>query len=141
MLHRILLVAALFLPAVLLVGACDGTEQPGVQVQTEDVRVGTGRAAATRDRLRVSYEGRVAGKTTFDAGSFTFVLGNGEILAGLDQGIVGMKVGGQRRITIPPALGYGAETLRAASGATLVPSGSTLVYVVELLDNSGPAGG
>lgn len=139
MLRRILLVLAFLLPAALFVSACDGTEQPGMQVEVEDLRAGTGRAAAVHDRLRVSYEGRVAGKTAFDAGAFTFVLGNGEILSGLEKGIDGMKVGGQRRITIPPALGYGAETLRAASGETLVPSGSTLVYVVELLDNSGAA--
>lgn len=132
------LVLLLLLPAVLFVSACDGTGEADEQVTVEDVKAGTGRAAALGDRLRVTYEGSVLGKQSFDAGTFWFVMGNGEILQGLERGIEGMKVGGTRRITIPPTLGYGAQTLRAASGETLVPSGSTLVYVVELLDNSGP---
>lgn len=124
--------------AVLALSACDGTDAPLAQVTMQDVKVGTGRAAVEGDRLRVSYEGAVQGKQAFDAGTFTFVLGAGEVLPGLERGIVGMKPGGVRRITIPPALGYGDETLRAASGYTLVPSGSTLVYTVDLNENFGP---
>lgn len=131
---RLLLLLALVLPAALLGSACDGTDTPVAQVVVEDIKLGTGAAAAKGDRLRVTYEGAVLGKQAFDAGTFTFVLGQGEILAGLERGIEGMKRGGQRRLTIPPALGYGTETLRAANGATLVPSGSTLLYTVELLE-------
>ena len=133
MLRRLLLLAFL-LPTPLLLSGCDGTDTPAAQVAVEDLRVGTGAPVIRGDRLRVSYEGAVLGKQAFDAGTFRFVLGQGEILVGLERGIEGMKRGGQRRITIPPALGYGSETLRAADGTTLVPSGSTLVYSVELLD-------
>ena len=71
---------------------------------------------------------------SWDRGSlFRFTLGKGQVIAGWDQGVAGMKVGGRRRITIPPALGYG----KRGAGAVIAPD-ETLVFVVDLV-GVGPA--
>lgn len=99
----------------------------------EDLVVGDGNEATAGSNVDVHYVG-VAWSTgeQFDASwdrndSFLFALGRGEVIAGWDQGVAGMKVGGRRRITIPPHLGYGD---RGAGGA--IKGGETLVFVVDL---------
>lgn len=99
-----------------------------------DLVIGTGATAASGNRATVSYTGwlydssKTAGKgTQFDAGSFTFTVGAGSVIKGFDQGVVGMKVGGQRRLTIPPDLAYGNSSPSAA-----IPANATLVFDITL---------
>jgi len=101
-----------------------------------DLRVGTGAVASTGRALSVTYTGwlydpsRPDNKgTQFDAGSYAFVLGAGAVIRGWDTGLVGMQVGGLRRLTIPPELGYGA----AGAGQGRIPPNASLVFDVELL--------
>ena len=104
-----------------------------------DTRVGTGTEAANGRTLTVNYTGwlydqnAAANKgTQFDTsvgrGPFPFVLGQGRVISGWDQGLVGMRVGGLRTLVIPASLGYGA------SGTTGIPGNSALVFDVELLN-------
>ncbi len=103
-----------------------------------DLKVGDGDEAVNGKTLSVNYTGwlldptKPDGKglmfdTTTGRGPFTFTLGTNEVIAGWDRGVVGMKVGGVRRLVIPPSLGYGS--VRNAS----IPPNSTLVFDIELL--------
>ena len=109
-------------------------EAPPTDLVIEDIEEGTGAEAAAGNTVDVHYVG-VAWSTgkQFDAswdrpGNFSFPLGAGRVIAGWDQGVAGMKVGGRRRITIPPELGYGA-----AGAGGVIKGGETLVFVVDLL--------
>lgn len=93
----------------------------------EDLAVGTGATAAVGNTLNVQYVGTFTNGTTFDQGSYSFVLGAGAVIKGWDQGLAGMRVGGKRRLTIPPSLAYGA------AGRGSIPPNTTLVFVVDLL--------
>lgn len=97
-----------------------------------------GRAAADGDRVRIHYEGRLADDTVFDSSyqrgdPIAFDLGAGQVPAGLDQGVVGMRLFGRRRLTVPPALGYGDEGI-----PDLIPPAATLVFELELLGFEDP---
>ena len=99
----------------------------------EDVVVGEGAAAAAGQQVTVHYTGWLTNGTKFDSSKdrndpFVFPLGAGRVIKGWDEGVQGMKIGGKRKLTIPPALGYGA---RGAGG--VIPPNSTLVFEVELL--------
>jgi FKBP-type peptidyl-prolyl cis-trans isomerase FkpA len=103
----------------------------------EDLVVGTGDTAGAGQRVSVHYtgwlfQGGQAGNkfdSSKDRGqAFLFSLGRGEVIRGWDEGVAGMKVGGRRKLTIPPDLGYGA---RGAGGA--IPPNATLLFEVELL--------
>ena len=133
-------VGALVVTAALLTGCSSDnpvgpTESPPFTVT--ELRVGTGAEAANGNTLTVDYTGwlhdpaAVDNKgTQFDTSGgqgFTFVLGVGQVIPGWDQGLVGMRVGGERRLVIPPDLAYGA------SGAGSIPGNATLVFNVELL--------
>jgi peptidylprolyl isomerase len=109
-------------------------EVPSYQLELEDVAVGDGEEAVAGRVVEVHYVG-VSWSTgqQFDASwdrgqTFKFGLGKGQVIAGWDQGVAGMKVGGRRRITIPPMLGYGK---RGAGG--IIGPDETLVFVVDLL--------
>src|ERR1019366_1880592 len=110
--------------------------QPGATVtelKKEDTKVGTGAEAVTGKSVSVHYTGWLTDGTKFDSSKdrgqpFSFQLGAGQVIKGWDQGVVGMKVGGIRKLTIPPELGYGA---RGAGG--VIPPNATLVFEVELL--------
>ncbi len=98
-----------------------------------DTTVGTGAEAVPGATITVNYVGMFEDGQVFDASSihgqpFTFVLGGGQVIQGWDQGIVGMKVGGTRRLVIPSDLAYGPN------GRGPIPGGATLVFDVELLD-------
>ncbi len=108
---------------------------PPDELTVEDLEVGHGAEATTGSQVEVHYVG-VSWSTgrQFDASwdrgqPFSFSLGAGRVIAGWDQGVAGMKVGGRRRLTIPPQLGYGD---RGAGG--VIRPGETLVFVVDLLD-------
>jgi FKBP-type peptidyl-prolyl cis-trans isomerase FkpA len=100
----------------------------------EDVNVGDGAEAVAGKTVSVHYTGWLTDGQKFDSSKdrndpFAFVLGGGMVIKGWDEGVQGMKVGGTRRLTIPPQLGYGA---RGAGG--VIPPNATLVFEVELLD-------
>lgn len=101
-------------------------------LEMEDVVVGEGAEAKAGDNVTVHYTGKLTDGTQFDSSvgraPFKFQLGAGMVIKGWDQGVAGMKVGGKRKLTIPPDLGYGS---RGFPGA--IPPNSTLVFDVELL--------
>ena len=108
---------------------------------TTDVRVGTGAEATAGKRLTVNYTGWLYSTsgidnkgTQFDTSvgkvPFTFVLGAGSVIQGWDRGLVGMRVGGIRRLVIPSTLAYGS----AGAGGGIIPPNASLVFDVELLD-------
>ena len=109
-------------------------ENPPQDLLIEDLVVGEGDEARPGQDVSVHYVGVAwSTKKQFDASwdrgeSFEFGLGAGQVIAGWDQGVVGMKIGGRRRLTIPPHLGYGS---RGAGG--VIKGGETLVFVVDLL--------
>lgn len=99
----------------------------------EELTVGAGDAASAGQRVTVHYTGWLNDGTKFDSSKdrgdpFVFPLGAQRVIAGWDEGVQGMRVGGVRKLTIPPALGYGA---RGAGSA--IPPNATLVFEVELL--------
>ena len=142
------------LPAVLLMtvlaAACGGGDDssssptapstPSAAFSQTDLRVGTGTEAVTGRTLTVHYSGWLYAPgqpenkgTQFDSSlgrqPFPFRLGAGSVIRGWDQGLVGMRVGGQRRLVIPPDLAYGSPGRPPA-----IPPNATLVFDVELLD-------
>ncbi len=107
---------------------------PPTELLIEDLEVGDGDEAAAGQRVTVHYVGVAwSNGQQFDASwdrndTFEFGLGAQQVIAGWDQGVAGMKVGGRRKLTIPPDLGYGA---RGAGGA--IGPNETLVFVVDLI--------
>ncbi|HSG09572.1 MAG TPA: FKBP-type peptidyl-prolyl cis-trans isomerase [Longimicrobiales bacterium] len=91
-----------------------------------DLVVGTGATVSTGQTATVGYTGWLPDGTRFDSGSFSFTVGVGQVVAGFDEGVLGMKVGGKRKLVISPDLGYGDR----ANGP--IPANSTLVFEVEL---------
>jgi len=133
--------------SALVLAACGGggSDAPAAApvgpsaLQTSDTLVGAGAMAATGNTLTVNYTGWLYSSTAanfrgaqFDTSvgkqPFQFKLGVGSVIAGFDQGLVGMRVGGTRVLIIPSAMGYGA-----AGVAGLIPPNSALVFSVELL--------
>ena len=107
---------------------------PSYQLELEDITVGDGDEATSGDIVEVHYVG-VSWKSgnQFDASwdrgdTFKFGLGKGQVIKGWDEGVATMKVGGKRKLTIPPDLGYG---VRGAGG--VIPPNATLVFEVELM--------
>ena len=100
----------------------------------EDLTVGGGAVAAAGQQATVHYTGWLTSGRKFDSSKdrnqpFAFPLGGGRVIAGWDEGVQGMRVGGVRKLTIPPELGYGAS---GAGG--VIPPNATLVFDVELVD-------
>lgn len=100
----------------------------------EDLVDGDGDVAAAGQQVVVHYTGWLTDGSKFDSSldrnqPFDFALGRGSVIRGWDEGVQGMKVGGKRKLTIPPQLGYGA---RGAGG--VIPPNATLVFEVELLE-------
>lgn len=100
----------------------------------EDIKVGTGAEAQQGNTVTVHYVGTLTNGNKFDSSrdrgkGFSFQLGAGQVIKGWDQGVAGMRIGGLRKLTIPPELGYGARGF-----SNVIPPNSTLVFEVELLE-------
>jgi len=103
-----------------------------MELQKTDETVGTGAEAVAGKSVTVNYVGTLTNGTKFDSSydrnqPFTFTLGGGQVIKGWDEGVVGMKVGGKRKLVIPPELGYGSQAQAS------IPANSTLVFEVELV--------
>ncbi len=100
-------------------------------LQTEDLVVGSGATVVVGDAVSVNYTGTLIDGTQFDTSigkaPLSFRVGAGALIAGFEQGVVGMRVGGKRRVTIPPSLAYGA------SGNGSIPPNATLRFEIDLL--------
>src|SRR5678810_1026095 len=102
-------------------------------LQIEELALGSGNTATAGQKVSVHYTGWLTNGTKFDSSKdrgepFIFPLGKGHVIKGWDEGVAGMKVGGKRKLTIPPQLGYGAQ---GAGG--VIPPHATLIFDVELL--------
>jgi len=102
-------------------------------LKISDEVVGTGAEVKSGDTVTVNYIGTLENGTKFDSSydrntPFTTQIGVGQVIKGWDEGIVGMKVGGKRKLIIPPSLGYGDQ-----GAGNAIPPNSTLVFVIELL--------
>ncbi len=103
-------------------------------LQIEELQVGTGAEAKSGQSVSVHYTGTLTNGSKFDSSRdrnepFDFQLGAGMVIKGWDQGVAGMKVGGRRKLTIPPELGYGA-----GGYPPVIPPNSTLIFDIELIE-------
>ena len=126
---------ALLAVFVLVVIGCENKEiimDTGLII--EDLIIGVGSTAEKYSIVTVDYTGKLQDGTVFDSSQrigqepLRFTLGVGQVIDGWDQGVIGMKVGGQRKLIIPPELGYGSQD------KGVIPSNSTLIFEVELLE-------
>lgn len=102
-------------------------------LQMDDIKVGTGPEAIAGKTVKVHYTGTLTDGKKFDSSRdhgepFSFKLGAGQVIQGWDKGVAGMKVGGVRKLTIPPEMGYGSRGF-----PPVIPGNSTLLFEVELL--------
>jgi FKBP-type peptidyl-prolyl cis-trans isomerase len=105
------------------------------ELQIEDIVPGTGSSPAHGQTVVVHYSGWLTDGKKFDSSvdrgePFEFQVGVGQVIQGWDQGVITMKIGGKRKLTIPPKLAYGNRDI----GGGLIPPNSTLIFEVELLD-------
>lgn len=110
-----------------------GAVQKQIQLKVEDLVKGTGKEVKKGDSIVIHYKGTLTDGSTFDSSynrgtPFETQIGVGQVIRGWDEGVVGMKVGGKRRLTIPPELGYGDRAVGP------IPANSTLIFEVELVD-------
>lgn len=145
-------VLALLFVGVLVLAACgddsgngesSGSDEAGCETEPvtldsgliiEDLECGDGEEASSGDFISVHYTGTLEDGTKFDSSldrdqPFQFNLGAGQVIEGWDEGVVGMKVGGKRKLTIPPELGYGE-----AGAGGVIPPNATLIFEIELLE-------
>ncbi len=119
-----------------IIGNQANVSVPGLVI--EDIVVGTGDVAVAGKLVTTHYKGMLQDGRVFDTSigrqPFTFPLGQGLVIQGWEKGIEGMRVGGKRRLTISPELGYGTVDMKDGAGNVVIPGNSTLVFEVELLE-------
>ena len=124
---------------VFLINSCDSNKRSVKTMDNglviEDLVVGEGEGAKDYNKVVVNYTGTLEDGSIFDSSlnpgrdPFTFTLGVGSVIKGWDEGVKDMKVGGKRKLTIPPELGYGDR-----GAGNVIPPGATLIFEVELLE-------
>ena len=128
-----LIMASIFLVSI----GCE-KEEDGIVTDVliiEDIVIGDGAEAKALDKVTVEYTGKLGDGTVFDSSKnpgrepFSFTVVIGVVIKGWDEGVPGMKVGGTRKLTIPPDMGYGAQ---GAGG--VIPPNATLIFDIELLE-------
>ena len=118
---------------VLIAGCSKDKEVMDGELIIEDLKVGEGTAVAKYNIVTVNYTGWLTDGTKFDSSlnpgrsPFRFTVGGGQVIKGWDEGLIGMKVGGKRKLTIPPNMGYGGQDMG------VIPPNSTLVFEIDLL--------
>ena len=118
---------------VLIAGCSKDKEVMDGELIIEDLKVGQGTAVAQYNIVTVNYTGWLTDGTKFDSSlnpgrtPFRFTVGGRQVIKGWDEGLIGMKVGGKRKLTIPPNMGYGSQDMG------VIPSNSTLVFDIDLL--------
>ncbi|MFA5033988.1 MAG: FKBP-type peptidyl-prolyl cis-trans isomerase [bacterium] len=123
----------------ILFGGCMHKEVGGKVItmksglKCRDIKIGKGKVAKRGSRITVHYTGWLLDGTKFDSSKdrrspFTFVVGAGQVIKGWEQGVIGMKEGGKRKLMIPPELGYGEK-----GAGSFIPPNSELIFDVELL--------
>jgi FKBP-type peptidyl-prolyl cis-trans isomerase FkpA len=134
--QRLLTILILAVVVLAIIGAIIAGQvmKNNQELKIEDLVIGSGTEAKPGDAVSVHYTGWLEDGTKFDSSidrgqPFEFTLGQGQVIPGWEQGIQGMAVGGKRRLTIPPALAYGAQ-----GNGGVIPANATLVFEVELLD-------
>ncbi len=111
------------------------TFAPATELRIEDIKIGMGAEVASGSSVAVNYIGRLTNGQIFDTSltqgrqPLTFQVGTGQVIKGWEEGLMGMKIGGQRRLIIPPNKGYGAQGAGQA-----IPPNATLIFDIELLD-------
>jgi peptidylprolyl isomerase len=110
-----------------------GAKTQATELKIEDIKVGEGREVKSGDTVVIHYKGTLTDGTKFDSSydrgePFETQIGVGQVIKGWDLGVVGMKIGGKRKLTIPPSLGYGEQS------AGSIPPNSTLIFELELID-------
>jgi|TARA_B110000914_G_scaffold97_1_gene97 FKBP-type peptidyl-prolyl cis-trans isomerase len=126
----------LIIASILLVSI--GCEEKGEtmtdELIIEDIVIGNGVEAKSSDNVTVDYTGKLMDGSIFDSSKnpnrepFSFTVGIGVVIKGWDDGVPGMKVGGTRRLTIPPSMGYGSQ-----GAGNVIPPNATLIFDIELL--------
>lgn len=103
------------------------------ELVVEDITEGTGEAVKSGDTIKIDYKGTLVDGTVFDSSydrgePFETQIGVGQVIKGWDEGVIGMKAGGKRKLTIPPDMAYGEQ------GVGNIPPNSTLIFEVELIE-------
>lgn len=115
----------------------DKIEKTTNDLKIDDLKIGTGATAISGQEVTVHYTGKLTDGKKFDSSfdrnkPFKFILGEGQVISGWDKGVAGMKIGGKRKLTIPPEMAYGQSGVPG-----VIPPNSTLVFEIELLGVGG----
>ena len=118
---------------ILIAGCSKDKEAMNGELIIEDLKVGEGSEVVKYNIVTVNYTGWLTDGTKFDSSlnpgrsPFRFTVGGGQVIKGWDEGLIGMKAGGKRKLTIPPSMGYGNQEMG------VIPPNSTLIFEIDLL--------